>query len=115
MNFFVKKPVFAAVLLFSILVVISLLISIPLADAICSYDNRLVHFKVEQSISLRNLLGWDMNDLVKNGLKPSQISLKPVGWAMFVLFYIGFPTLTYLRFRFTAKKMELENGEKVNS
>jgi hypothetical protein len=115
MKIFLKNPLFAGLLLFVILVTVSFVVSIPLADAVCYYDQNLVHFKVEQSISLRHLLGWDMQDLVKNGLKPSKIELKPVGWAMFVLFYIGFPLLTFLRFRFAAKKMELENGEKVNS
>jgi len=115
MNIFVKRPWFAALLLFTILIVLSLVLSIPLADAVCSYDSKLVHFKVEQSISLRQLLGWDQQDLIKNSISPSTVVLKPVGWAMLVLFYIGFPVLIYLRFRFAAKKMELENGEEVNS
>ncbi len=115
MNIFVKKPLLAALLLFVFLIVLSLAVSIPLADAVANYDNKLVHFKVEQSISLRNLLGWDKQDLIKNGISPSNVSLKPVGWAMLVLFYLGFPVLVYLRFRFTAKKMEFDNGEEVNS
>lgn len=115
MKIFLKNPLLAGVLLFVIIVAVSFVISIPLADAVCSYDQNLVHFKIEQSVSLRHLLGWDLKDLAKNGLLPSKIELKPVGWAMFVLFYIGFPVLTYLRFRFAAKKIEIENGEKVNS
>lgn len=115
MSTFVKRPFLAAVLLFLILVGLSLAISVPIADSICTFDHKMVHFQVEQSVSVRNLFGLDLKDLEKNGLLPTAINLKPIGWVMLLLFYIGFPTLIYLRFRFAGKKMELENGEEVDS
>lgn len=111
MSLFVRKPVFAGLFAFVLLFVICLVVSVPLMNADCSYEQGLVHFSAPAKVSLQHLLGWNLADLAVNELTPKSIKLTGQGWLMLILFHLGIPTLLFLRFFFAKRRSELSDEE----
>jgi hypothetical protein len=111
MSLFVRKPIFAGLLSFVLLLVICLSVSVPLMNATCIYDEGLVHISSEAKVSLQHVLGWNLHDLAVNGLTPKQVTLTGQGWLMLILFHLGIPSLLTLRFFFAKRRSELPDEE----
>lgn len=111
MSLFVRKPILAGLFAFALLLVICLFVSVPLMNADCKYDQGLVHFSAPAKVSLHHLLGWNLDDLAVNGLKPTAVELTGQGWLMLILFHLGIPSLLFLRFFFAKRRSELSDEE----
>lgn len=111
MSLFIRKPFFAGLFAFILLLVICLIVSVPLMNAECYYDQELVHFIAPAKISLQHLLGWNLEDLAVNGMEPNKLVLTGQGWLMLIIFHFGIPSLLFLRFFFAKRRSELPDEE----
>lgn len=111
MQFIFKRPLLIGILVFVVLAATCLFVNIPMYDGTATYSQGLVNFETQVKLSLPNVLGWDRESLMVNGISPASIALKPMGMAVLVLVHIGFPFLAALRFHFANKRAELKDEE----
>lgn len=104
MNIALKHPWVTAMIFGVIWLLVSCLIPIPLFDGFLAYNQELVHFKLESKIALSYFLNIGLSDQVKNGVYPSSIELKPVGWALLLIIHVGLPALIGLRLKVAKRK-----------
>lgn len=105
-----ERPVVMALLVAVLLLVLCTLVTIPLYDGVFHYDRKLVHFQLEGKVALRQLFGLGLDSLKQNGMKPSRIELKPIGYALLVLIHIGLPVLIGVRFAASSANKKRDNG-----
>lgn len=105
------NPYLIGFTVFVLVLSVSLLVPVPLFDATCTYDNKLVHFVLDTKISLRQLIGWDADTLKTQGLLPNKVELKTFGYTLLVLVHVGLPFLAGLRFYYSNQRKALEENE----
>lgn len=93
------------------ILLICVFVNVPMYDAVFNYKRELVNFQAEGKASLRYLLGMDLEQAKMMDLEPSSLTLKPVGYVLFVLIHIGLPLLVMLRFRFANARKDQQNRE----
>lgn len=105
-----ERPVVMALLVAVFILVLCTLVTIPLYDGVFHYDQKLVHFQLEGKVALRQLMGMGLDGLKRNGIAPSQIELKPIGYALLILIHVGLPVLIGVRFAASSANKQRDNG-----
>lgn len=105
-----KKPMLLGFLIGLILLVLCIFVPIPMYDGIFYYDHGLVHFQVESKVALSYYFGFGLNKTLANGVLPTRIELKPIGYALFILIHIGLPALVAIRFKMSNARNKIENS-----
>jgi len=95
----IKRPVLLGFLVGMLLLVLCIFVPIPMYDGILHYDHELVHFQVESKVALSYYFGFGLQRVSANGVLPTSIELKPIGYALFILIHVGLPALVAIRFR----------------
>ena len=120
MGSLLKRPVLFGVLIGAVLLLLCAFVRIPMYDGILHYDEGLVHYQLESKVALSYYFGIGLEKASTNGLLPSRIELKPIGYVLFGLIHIGLPVLVAIRFKMSntrkslaetsAKAQEIENS-----
>lgn len=97
MGALLKKPILFGFIIGILLLVLCIFVPIPMYDGIFRYDYELVHIQTEGKVALSYYFGVGLERIRSNGLLPSQIELKPIGYAIFVLIHVGLPALIAIR------------------
>lgn len=94
-----KRPVLLGILIGVLLLVLCVFVPIPMYDGIFHYDHELVHIQTEGKVALSYYFGFGLEQVRANGILPTQIELKPIGYALLILIHVGLPALVAIRFR----------------
>lgn len=114
MKSLLKRPVLFGMLIGLILLILCAFVRIPIYDGIFYYDEGLVHFQLESKVALSYYFGIGLDKAATNGVLPSRIELKPIGYALFVLIHIGLPALIAIRVRMSnARNTYAKTSEKA--
>ena len=109
MRTLLNKPILLGVIIGVVLLVLCMFVPVPMYDGIFHYDHKLVHIQTEGKVALSYYFGIGLERTRSNGLLPSQIELKPLGYALFILIHIGLPALIAIRFKMGNARKQLEN------
>lgn len=108
MGALLKRPLLLGILVGVILLVLCIFVPIPMYDGILHYDHELVHIQTEGKVALSYYFGNGLERTRANGILPTQIELKPIGYVLFVLIHVGLPALVAIRFRMSNEKKKIE-------
>lgn len=109
MGALLKRPALLGILIGVLLLVLCIFVPVPMYDAVFHYDHELVHLQTEGKAALSYYFGFGLEQTRANGMLPTSIELKPIGYALLVLVHIGLPALVAIRFRLSNAKKEIEN------
>lgn len=110
MGALLKKPILLGILIGVLLLVLCIFVPIPMYDGIFHYDHELVHIETDGKVALSYYFGIGLDKTLANGIFPSKIELKPIGYALFILIHIGLPALIAIRFKMSnARKAYADN------
>ncbi len=111
MGILLKRPFLLGLLIGVLFLVLCIFVPIPMYDGIFHYDHELVHIQTEGKAALSYYFGVGLERTRSNGLLPSKIELKPIGYALFVLIHIGLPALIAIRVKMSnARKAYTDNS-----
>ncbi|MNJ86346.1 hypothetical protein D3C87_38400 [compost metagenome] len=110
MGSLLKRPFLFAVLIGAVLFILCAFVRIPMYDGILHYDEGLVHFQLESKVALSYYFGIGLDKAATNGILPSSVELKPIGYALFGLIHIGLPVLLAIRFKMGNARKKIENS-----
>lgn len=111
MGALLKKPILFGFIIGILLLVLCIFVPIPMYDGIFHYDFELVHLQTEGKVALSYYFGVGLERTRANGLLPSKIDLKPIGYALFVLIHVGLPALIAIRVKMSnARKAYTDNS-----
>jgi len=99
MRALLKRPFLLGFIIGIVLLVLCIFVPIPMYDGIFHYDHELVHIETEGKVALSYYFGVGLERIRANGILPSKIELKPIGYALFVLIHVGLPALVGIRFK----------------
>ena len=94
-----EKPMLLGLLVGLFLLILCALVPIPMYDGMIYYDQGLVHLQLESKIALSYYFGSGLKGAAVNGILPSHVELKPLGYVLFALIHIGLPALITIRFK----------------
>ena len=108
MGSILKRPVLFGVIIGLVLLALCAFIRIPIYDGIFYYDEGLVHYQLESKVALSYYFGIGLDKEATNGILPSRIELKPIGYALFALIHIGLPALVAIRVKMGNARKKIE-------
>lgn len=92
-----KRPILVGAIIALALFALCAFIRIPIYDGIFYYDEGLVHYQLESKVALSYYFGIGLDKEATNGILPSRMELKPIGYALFGLIHLGLPVLVAIR------------------
>ena len=110
MGVFTKRPVLLGFLVGLFLLVLCIFVPVPMYDGIFHYDHKLVHIETDGKVALSYYFAIGLERVRTNGILPSKIELKPIGYALFILIHIGLPALLTIRFRMSNARRKIESS-----
>lgn len=99
MRALLKRPILLGILVGVLLLVLCIFVTVPMYDGIFHYDHELVHIQTDGKVALSYYFGFGLDRTRANGILPTQIELKPIGYVLFILIHLGLPALVAIRFR----------------
>lgn len=110
MGAILKRPVLLGIIIGMLLLVLCMFVPIPMYDGIFHYDHELVHIQTEGKIALSYYFGNGLERTRANGILPTRMELKPIGYVLFILIHLGLPALVAIRFRMSNARKKIENS-----
>ncbi|WP_343631358.1 hypothetical protein [Fluviicola sp.] len=108
MGALLKRPILFGLLIGVMLLVLCIFVTIPMYDGIFHYDHELVHIQTEGKVALSYYFGNGLERTRANGILPTKIELKPIGYVLFILIHAGLPALVAIRFRMSNARKNIE-------
>jgi hypothetical protein len=103
-----ERPILFGVIIGFVLLALCAFIRIPIYDGTFYYDEGLVHYQLESKVALSYYFGIGLDKEATNGILPSRIELKPIGYALFALIHIGLPVLVAIRLKMGNARKKIE-------